>query len=76
MKTLYDARVGDMGPDDYLQIHCFGCKGRSVLSGETLRLQRVRIYDPIGSLTRRFRCKVCKVSKVRAWVTISIAWAR
>jgi hypothetical protein len=73
MKALYEARVGDLGPDDYLRIDCLACKRHFVMSGETLRLQRVRFYDPVGSLTRRFKCKGCK-TKGRA--TISISWAR
>jgi hypothetical protein len=40
MKALYDARVGDLGSDDYLRIDCLACKRHSVMSEETLRLQR------------------------------------
>jgi hypothetical protein len=75
MRPFYDARIGDLGPADYLKLECLGCKHKGVVSGERLRveLHTLPVTTLIRDLHRRFKCRECKA---KGRVDISIDWAR
>jgi hypothetical protein len=73
MRPFYDARVGDLGPDDYVYVKCECCFREHAFSGETLRLLNLPLYEMVRSLAPRLKCKSCGE---RGRVDLSIAWAR
>ena len=73
MKPLSDARIGDLGPGDFLKVECSAC-GHDVLI-PSIGLQqglRLRPYTPVLDLESRLRCRECDR---RGKVVVSIKWA-
>ena len=72
MRPLYDARIEDLGPGDFLHVQCV-C-GHDLLIPPIGLLQgwRVPPYTPVLDLERRFRCRECDQ---RGKVVLSIRWA-
>lgn len=73
MLPLYAARVGDLGPGDFVKVDCAACDHTALLSPEfLLRLgldQHARVLD----LKERVRCRGCGV---RGRAVVSIKWAK
>ena len=69
MRPLYDARIEDLGPGDFLKVECAAC-GHYELVPPVGLLQgsRMRVLD----LEPRFRCRECDQ---RGNVVLSIKWA-
>ena len=73
MRPLYDARIGDLGPGDFVKVECV-C-GHSVLVPPSGLQQGLRLppYTPVLDLERRrFRCRECDA---RGKAVVSIRWA-
>ncbi len=73
MKGLYQARIGDLAPGDFVKVECIA-RGHEVLI-PSIGLQqglRLRPYIPVLDLESRFRCRECDR---RGKVVVSIKWA-
>jgi hypothetical protein len=73
MRPLYDARIGDLGPNDFVHVECV-C-GHSMLiphSGFATEGLRLPPFMPVLDLESRFRCRECDA---RGKVVILIKWA-
>ena len=73
MRPLYDARIGDLGPGDFVYVECTGC-GHDLLIPSSGLQQGLRLppFMPVLDLQYRFRCRECDQ---RGKVAISIKWA-
>jgi hypothetical protein len=73
MRSLYDARIQDLGPGDCIRVECAAC-GHDVLIPSSGLLQGLRLppYTPVLDLERRFRCRECDA---KGKVVVSIKWA-
>ncbi len=73
MRPLYDARIGDLGPGDFVKVECVAC-GHDVLIPSTGLLQGLRLppFMPVLDLESRFRCRECDAG---GKVVVSIKWA-
>jgi hypothetical protein len=65
VRTLYDCRISDLGPDDRLHVEC-GC-GHS----EMLATAGLPPYTKVLDLKRRLKCRECRW-KGRA--EVSVRW--
>ena len=72
MRALYEARIGDLGPGDFVKVECV-C-GHSELIPHSGLQQGVRLppFMPVLDLQYRLRCRECDG---RAEVVVSIKWA-
>jgi hypothetical protein len=73
MRPLYDARIEDLGPGDFVKVECAAC-ANDVLIPPAGLLQGLRLppYTPVLDLESRFRCRECDQ---RGKVVVSIKWA-
>jgi len=73
MRPLYDARIEDLGPGDFLKVECAAC-GHYELVPPIGLLQGWRLppYMRVLDLEPRFRCRECDQ---RGKVVLSIRWA-
>jgi hypothetical protein len=46
MKALYDARVGDLGPGDFVHVECLGCGHVQMLTGAMFKAAKLPDYEP------------------------------
>jgi hypothetical protein len=71
MKALYEARIGDLGPGDFVKVECI-C-GHDVLmpSSGLQQGQKLPPYMPVLDLESRFRCRECDA---RGKAVVSIKW--
>ena len=72
MQPLYSARIGDLGPGDFVKVEC-AC-GHDALIPHSGLQQGLRLppYMPALDLESRFRCRECDQ---RGEVVVSIRWA-
>ncbi len=71
-QPLYHARIGDLGPGDFVHVECAAC-GHDVLIPSSGSQQGLRSppHMPVLDLQYRFRCRGCDR---RGKVAISIKW--
>jgi hypothetical protein len=73
MRPLYDARIEDLGPGDFLYVQCAGCGHDLLIPPSGLRHGlKLPPYMPVLDLESRFRCRECDA---RGKVVVSIRWA-
>ena len=72
MRPPYEARIGDLGPGDFVKVECAAC-GHDVLIPHSGLQQGLKLppYKPVLDLERRFRCRECDA---RGKVIVSIKW--
>jgi hypothetical protein len=70
MRPLYDARISDLGPGDFVQVEC-ACGHRELLTAHMLATAGLPPYEVIVQLGRRMRCRECDA---KGRVDISIKW--
>ena len=71
MRPLYDARVEDLGPGDFVVVQC-AC-GHEALIHPAALTQSLRLapYEKIVGLAPRLRCRECDE---RGKVVVSVRW--
>ena len=70
---LYAARIGDLGPGDFVEVDCAACSHTALLA--------LAFLDPLGRSPRhkvldlkdRVRCRGCGA---RGWAVVSIKWGK
>jgi hypothetical protein len=72
MRTFYDARLKDLGPNDFVYAEC-RCGRNDLLTRGMLKTAGVKLDDKLMDLGWRMRCHRCNQ---RGRVTISIRWAQ
>jgi|HubBroStandDraft_4_1064222.scaffolds.fasta_scaffold08045_7 hypothetical protein len=72
MRPLYDARIRDLGPGDFVKVDCI-CGHSELIPASGLQ-QGVGLPPsmPVLDLESRFRCRECDR---RGRVVVSIRWA-
>ena len=72
MKALYEARIADLGPGDFVKVECAAC-GHDMLIPSIGLQQGLRLapYTSVLALKGRFRCRGCDA---RGKVVVSIRW--
>ena len=59
MRPLYDARIEDLGPGDFLVVECV-CGHSELIPRVGLEVGwRLPLYTRVLDLERRFRCREC-----------------
>ena len=73
MRPLYDARIEDLGPGDFLRVECAACGHEEMIprAGLVIGL-RLPASMRVLALEPRFRCRQCDQ---RGKVMLSIKWA-
>jgi len=71
MRPLYDARVSDLGPDDFVQVEC-GCGHKEQLTAAMLATAGVAPYRTILDLRRSLKYSACRW---RGRADVTIRWA-
>lgn len=73
MRPLYDARIEDLGPGDFVRVECVACGHDETIprSGLLVGL-RLPAHMRVLDLQSQFRCRECDR---RGSVSISIKWA-
>ena len=73
MKMLYDARIKDLGPGDYVRVQCVACGHDELLTADRLRIRGLPMARNtlIMDLERWFRCRECDARKA----AVSVRWA-
>ena len=72
MVPLYAARVGDLGPNDHVQIEC-SCGHVVLLTARMLATAGVGPEDKVLDFQLRARCRECDA---RGKAVVSIRWGR
>ena len=74
MKMLYEARLQDLGPGDFVKVECAACGHAELLASDQLRIRGVALapHTPVLDLERRLRCRECDA---RGRAVVSIKWA-
>ena len=72
MKALYEARIEDLSPGDFVHVECAAC-GHDVLIPSSGFQQGLRLppYMPVLDLESRFRCRE---RDARGKAVVSIKW--
>jgi hypothetical protein len=72
MRPLYDARIQDLGPGDFVKVECV-CGHSELIPAGGLQLGlRLPPHLPVLDLQYRLRCRECDR---RGRVVVSIKWA-
>ena len=74
MKSLYAARIEDLGLNDFVKVECAACGHAELLSSDMLRLSGCPLppYTGILDLEPKLRCRECDA---RGKAVVSIKWA-
>jgi hypothetical protein len=72
MRPLYDARIQDLGPGDFVKVECICGHSELIPSSGLQQGLRLPPYMPVLDLQHRFRCRECDR---RGRVVVSIRWA-
>jgi hypothetical protein len=72
MRALYDARIEDLGPDDFVHVEC-PCGHTELLTASMLKTAGVSPDQKVLNLTRRLRCRECDD---RGRAVVSIKWGK
>jgi hypothetical protein len=70
MQALYDPRVEDLGPGDFVQVEC-ACGHSELLTAAMLQTAGVASYRHVLDLKRHLRCRECDE---RGKVVVSVRW--
>jgi hypothetical protein len=71
MRALYEARVSDLGPDDWVKIEC-ACGHIAKLKGAMLGTAGLPPHTKLLDLKRRLKCRSCRW---RGRAEVSVNWA-
>jgi hypothetical protein len=66
MRPLYDARVEDLGPADFIEVKCVCGHEALIVTVALTQSLRLSGYERILGLQRRLRCQECD-RRVRYW---------
>jgi hypothetical protein len=72
MRPLYDARVRDLGPGDFVKVECICGHSELIPSSGLQQGLRLAPHLPVLDLQYRLRCRECDR---RGRVVVSIKWA-
>ena len=72
MRPLYDARIRDLGPGDFVKVDCICGHGELIPASGLQQGVGLPPYMPVLDLESRFRCRECDQ---RGKVVVSIRWA-
>jgi hypothetical protein len=74
MRALFEARLSDLGPGDFVKVECTACQHVDLLSPDKLRIKGLPLppYTPVIDLEPRLRCGECDRP---AKAVVSIKWA-
>jgi hypothetical protein len=73
MVPLYAARIGDLGPGDFVKIDCAACSHTALLTPGFLARIGLEPRHRVLDLKDRVRCRGCGV---RGRATVSIKWGK
>jgi hypothetical protein len=71
MRPLYDARISDLGPGDFVRVECL-CGHIELLTAAMLATAGVTPDSKVLDLGDRLRCRECDE---RGRAVVSIKWA-
>jgi hypothetical protein len=73
MRALYEARLSDLGPNDFVKAECTACGHDMVIPAVGL-LQGMRLppYTHVLDLEQKLRCRECDA---RGKAMVSVKWA-
>jgi len=59
VEMLYEARLQDLRPNDFLKVECIACGHVELLAPDQLRIKGLALppYTPVLDLERRPRCR-------------------
>jgi hypothetical protein len=72
LKALFEARVEDLGPGDFVIVECRCGHSLPIAASTLLHGLRLQPYERIMDLERRLRCRECDQ---RGTAVVSIKWA-
>jgi len=74
MKALFEARIEDLGPGDFVKVECAACGHAELLASDQLRIrgQALPPYTPVLDLEARLRCRECDA---KGKAVVSVRWA-
>jgi hypothetical protein len=74
MKALFEARIQDLGPGDFVKVECAACGHAELLAWDQLRSRGITLppHTPVLDLERRLRCRECDA---RGKAVVSVRWA-
>jgi hypothetical protein len=74
MRALFEARLSDLGPGDFVKVECAACGHVELLAPDQLRIKGIALppYTPVLDLERRLRCRECDA---RGKAVVSVRWA-
>ena len=74
MRALYEARIQDLGPGDFVKAECSACGHAELLASDQLRIRGLPLppHTPVLDLEPRLRCRGCDA---RGRVMVSVKWA-
>jgi hypothetical protein len=70
MKAMYEARVEDLTPADYLNVSC-ACGHTEKLTGAMSLATGAKVAQKLKDLERKFRCRECDR---RGSVFVTVHW--
>ena len=72
MRALFEARLQDLGPGDFVKAECTAC-GHSELIPASGLLQGMRLppYTPVLDLEPKLRCRECDA---KGKAVVSVRW--
>jgi len=73
MAPLYAARIGDLGPGDFVRIDCAACSHTALLSPAFLARLRLEPRHKVLDLRDRVRCRRCGA---RGRAVLSVKWGK
>ena len=58
---LYEARLQDLGPGDFVNVECTACGHAELLASDMLRIKGLELppYTPVLDLEPKLRCREC-----------------
>lgn len=71
MVPLYQARIEDLGPGDFLRVECAACGHDALIHSSALPRLQFQPSDLVLGLENRLRCRECDV---RGKAVVSIRW--
>jgi RNase P subunit RPR2 len=72
MKAMFEVRIDDLGPGDFVSVECLACGHSERLTGAMFKTAGVADYMRITTLSQRFRCRECDA---KGRVDVTIRWA-
>jgi hypothetical protein len=72
MRALFEARLSDLGPCDFVKVECTACVHVEMLTATMLGSAGVKAYETILDLESKMRCRQCDA---RGKAMVSIKWA-